>query len=286
MRCAAGATRTEYNLKQKILMINDLPGYGKVAISAMAPILSHLGYDLYNLPTALVSNTLNYGKFEILDTSDYMKKCLAVWDQLDFSFDAISTGFIVSEAQVALVLDYCKRERQKGKKIFVDPIMGDNNKLYNGVAQKTISYMRELCSTADYILPNYTEAAFIAEQMPRDLISRDEGRAIVDYLRQLGAKNIVVTSVSFADHKAVIGYNAARRQYFEIPFEAVPAEFPGTGDIFSAVFIGRILAGEPVESATESAMRYIKSLIELNIDAADTYRGIQIEAYLDMLDRF
>ncbi|PID81189.1 MAG: phosphomethylpyrimidine kinase [Clostridiales bacterium] len=273
-------------MKQKILLINDLPGYGKVAISAMAPILSHMGFDLYNLPTALVSNTLNYGKFEILDTSDYMKKCLAVWDELQFSFDAISTGFIVSEMQVELILDYCKRERQKGKKIFVDPIMGDNNKLYNGVSQKTVAYMRELCSIADYVLPNYTEAAFIAKCPPQDSISAAQGRAIIDKIRNLGAKNVIITSAKLDNYNAVIGYNALHDDYFELKFEAEPAEFPGTGDIFSAVFIGKILSGESVEVATRAAMDYIKDLIKLNVDSPDTYRGIQIEAYLDMMDEY
>ncbi len=273
-------------MKEKILLVNDLPGYGKVAISAMAPILSHMGYDLYNLPTALVSNTLNYGKFEILDTSDYMKKCIDVWDQLNFSFDAISTGFIVSEEQVKLIINYCKREKQNGKKIFVDPIMGDNNKLYNGVAEKTIGYMQELCSVADYVLPNYTEAAFIANQQPKDFITREEGRAIIDAIRSLGAKNVIVTSATLKDHKAVIGYNAKQGDYFELSFEAVPAEFPGTGDIFSAVFIGKTLGGCSVQSATKAAMDYIRALIEINVDAADKYRGIQIEAYLDMVDKY
>ena len=90
-------------MKKKVLLINDMPGYGKVALSAMFPILSHMGYSVYNLPTALVSNTLDYGKFEILDTTDYMEKTVDVWEQLGFSFECIATGFIVSEAQAALV---------------------------------------------------------------------------------------------------------------------------------------------------------------------------------------
>lgn len=57
----------------KLLLINDLAGYGKVALSAMIPILSHMQYEVCSLPTALVSNTLDYGKFEILETTDYMK---------------------------------------------------------------------------------------------------------------------------------------------------------------------------------------------------------------------
>ena len=80
-------------MKNKVLLINDLPGYGKVALSAMFPVLSAMGCDIYNLPTALVSNTLDYGKFEILDTTEYMKHTLDVWEALNFSFDCICTGF-------------------------------------------------------------------------------------------------------------------------------------------------------------------------------------------------
>lgn len=34
-------------------------------------------FQVYNLPTALVSNTLDYGKFDILETTDYMKLLLS-----------------------------------------------------------------------------------------------------------------------------------------------------------------------------------------------------------------
>src|SRR3712207_6075956 len=85
--------------KKQILLINDMAGYGKVATAAMLPILSYFGHPTYNLPTALVSNTLDYGKFNILDTTEYIKGVFPVWEQLGFSFDAIATGFIVSELQ-------------------------------------------------------------------------------------------------------------------------------------------------------------------------------------------
>ena len=74
---------------KKLLLINDLAGYGKVALSAMIPVLSHMKYETYNLPTAIVSNTLDYGKFDILDTTEYMKNTLNVWKELGFRFDAI-----------------------------------------------------------------------------------------------------------------------------------------------------------------------------------------------------
>ena len=35
---------------KNILIINDMPGYGKVALAAMLPILSHMGHNIYNPP--------------------------------------------------------------------------------------------------------------------------------------------------------------------------------------------------------------------------------------------
>lgn len=84
--------------KKQILLINDLAGYGKVATAAMLPILSYMGLPVYNLPTALVSNTLDYGKFNIMETTDYMKGVFPVWKQLGFSFDALPrASFAVSD---------------------------------------------------------------------------------------------------------------------------------------------------------------------------------------------
>ena len=54
-----------------ILLINDMPGYGRVALSCMIPVLSNKGKSVFNLPTAVVSNTLDYGKFAILDWSKF-----------------------------------------------------------------------------------------------------------------------------------------------------------------------------------------------------------------------
>ena len=42
-----------------ILLINDMPGYGRVALSCMIPVLSNKGKSVFNLPTAVVSNTLD-----------------------------------------------------------------------------------------------------------------------------------------------------------------------------------------------------------------------------------
>ncbi|MCR6546516.1 pyridoxamine kinase [Dehalobacterium formicoaceticum] len=272
-------------MKDQILLINDLPGYGKVALSAMIPVLSHMGFNLYNLPTALVSNTLDYGLFDILDTTDYMKNTLAVWEKLGFSFDAISTGFIVSEEQVGLIADFCRQQSRNGTKIFVDPIMGDDGKLYNGISEKTVTYMRELCKVSDYMIPNYTEAALlVGMEIKTDAIIIDEGHQLINGLREMGAKSVVITSILLSDRMAVLGYDAETDEYFTLPFEFVPVRFPGTGDIFSAVMMGKVLSGSSLKSSVQAAMDYIRKLIVLNKDNVDKYKGIPIEAWLGEMD--
>ena len=180
----------------QILLINDMAGYGKVALSVMIPVFSHLKYEIFNLPTALVSNTLDYGQFSILDTTEYMENTLRVWEKLEFSFDAICTGFIVSEKQSLLVYEYCKEQRKTGTRIFVDPIMGDDGKRYNGVSDRAVTYMKRLCSIADVIVPNITEACFLSDYTVKSTYSKNEIEAIAERLKNCGAKAVVITSVN------------------------------------------------------------------------------------------
>lgn len=135
-------------MEKKLLLINDLASYGKVALSAMIPMLSYMGHQVYNLPTALVSNTLDYGKFDIPETIDYMRNTIKIWDELGFSFDAVATGFVVSEEQAEIIGDFCRKEAKKGTLIFVDPIMGDEGKLYSGVSEQTVFHLKRVSAVA------------------------------------------------------------------------------------------------------------------------------------------
>ena len=268
----------------QLLLINDMCGYGKVALSAMLPVLSHMGYRIHNLPTALVSDTLNYPKFYIHDTTEYVRQSLAIWEELGFEFDAISTGFIVTEEETRIISDFCHRRAAKGTKVFVDPIMGDNGRLYAGVPESTIGLMRDLVACADYTVPNYTEACLLTDTPMRDGITSEEACALVDAMRGLGAKSVVVTSAKVDGKSAVIGYDHVAGEHFSIPFELIPVYFPGTGDTFSSVLLGRVMAGWTLQRATADAMRVVSELIARNASQQDKSAGLPIEACLDVID--
>ena len=296
----------------KILLVYDLAGYGKVALSVMIPIFSHLKFETFNLPTALVSNTFDYGKFDILDTTAYMRNTIGIWDQLGFSFDAICTGFIASKEQSQLVTDYCRRHKERnGAKVFVDPVMADNGFLYNGVTFETVLYLRELCSTADVVLPNITEACFLtgvkvkgeervllgASATPatsaattsatltrhRLSFSADEIDSIVAGLKDLGAKNVVITSANLEGRSCTIVGKEGQEGWSPFYYKEIPAQFAGTGDTFTSLVASSVMRGNPLEEAVPKAMKVMEYLISTNFQNEDKYKGIPIEQYLDSI---
>ena len=268
----------------QLLLINDMCGYGKVALSAMLPVLSHMGYRIHNLPTALVSDTLNYPKFYIHDTTEYVRRSLAIWEELGFEFDAISTGFIASEEETRIISDFCHARAERGTKVFVDPIMADNGKLYAGVPETTIGLMRDLVACADYTVPNYTEACLLTGTVMAEGMSGEEARALVLAVRRLGAKSVVVTSCKVDGVDAIVGYDHVAGEYFTVPFDMIPVYFPGTGDTFSSVLLGRVMRGWTLERATADAARVVRELIARNADQEDKSAGLPIEACLDVID--
>ncbi len=94
--------------QKHLLLIGDLPCYGRMAVNAMLPVCSHSGLEVSVLPTALVSNNFAYGRFDVLDTTDFMRRTFDHWQALGFKFDAVYTGFLCSKAQTDLIAARCR----------------------------------------------------------------------------------------------------------------------------------------------------------------------------------
>ena len=69
-----------------------------------------------------------------------------------------------------------------------------------------------------------------------------------------------------------------------LPFTSIPVRFPGTGDIFSAVFMGRLLEGGTLLDSTKKAMDTVSTLIDRNKDNEDKFKGIPLETCLEVLE--
>lgn len=265
----------------KILIISDMCGYGKVAAACQMPIFSYMGHDVFNLPTMLISNTFPYGKYAILESTDYIREALDKWVELGFRFDAIVTGFIPSRRQAEIVSRYCQEQAALGTKIFVDPVMGDYGQLYGGADEQTIHSMREMLSTAHLCFPNYTEACLLTDTEYNEAgITWEEARMLLNKLRRIGSLSVLITSCIVDGQHAVVGYNHFTAQYFKLTYDEIPVQFPGTGDIFSSIIVGRLQNGDSLSHATRTAMDTLRAWIDENKDNADKNRGIPIERHL------
>ncbi len=269
---------------KQILLINDIAGYGKVGMAAMLPILSYMGLPAFNLPTMLVSNTLNYGDYAQLDTTEYMRQTIPVWRKLGFHFDAICTGMMFNPEQAQLVSDFCRQQAALGCTIYVDPVMGDGGRLYHGMTQEQVRLMRQMVEVAHVAKPNYTEACLLCDVPYREEgISRQEAISLLDGIVALGAHSAIVTSCVIDAQPQVCGYDADNHDYFFHPYDVIPGLFHGTGDIFSAVLIGSMEGGQSLSDATRRAMDVVSRMIDRNRDVEDHLCGIFIERCLDLL---
>lgn len=270
-------------MEKRVLLINDMCGYGKVALAAMIPIVTHAGHVTYNMPTCVVSNNLELGKFAILDTTDHIRKTIKVYEELAFEFDAISTGFIVSEEQAKVISEYCQKKSAKGTRIFVDPIMGDEGRLYNGVGEVNVNSMKELVRIADVIVPNYTEATYLTNIPYKESTCLEEAFSVVDALRKMGTKSVIITSAVIDGKTEVIGYDNVADDYFRLPYDVVPVRIPGTGDIFSAVLLSDVLNGKSLKEATQRAMDIVRELVIRYQNTPEKCYGIPVESCLDII---
>ena len=80
----------------------------------------------------------------------------------------------------------------------------------------------------------------------------------------------------------VWGYCHRQGRYFTLPFDFIQVHFPGTGDVFSAVLVGELLAGTGLEQAARKAMDTVERLVCLDrneveknkVSASSGFEGI------------
>ena len=68
------------------------------------------------------------------------------WKKNDLTFDGISTGFLGSVRQIDMVLDFLRDFKGPDTKVIVDPVMGDNGRIYASYTQDMCDEMRRLLS--------------------------------------------------------------------------------------------------------------------------------------------
>ena len=144
----------------------------------------------------------------------------------------------------------------EGAPIIIDPAMADNGKLYCGFDREFAAKMADFVSGADYCLPNITEASFILGLDYKTEYGEDYVLDICRGLYRIGAKNTVLTGVSFDPAKLGVAVCCGETDTVQYHFEErIPVSMHGTGDIFASVFTGALVVGTPPSKPQNSLLR-------------------------------
>lgn len=250
----------------RVAAIHDMSGFGRCSLTVALPILSCMGIQACPLPTAILStHSDGFGRFYFHDFTDHMEGYAAHWESVGVTFDCIYTGFLGSGKQIDIVLNLFKKFIGNQRPlIIVDPVMGDQGRLYETYTTEMQSRMQLLVNKADLITPNLTEACFLLhEAYTEESMKLQRIKDFLVRLSSLGPETVVITGVKTAEgHYANFGYAKRENRAWMVPYEYVPAQYPGTGDIFTSVLCGCILQGDCLSTAMERATRFVYSAVQ------------------------
>ena len=271
------------NKVKRIAAVHDLSGFGRVSLTVVIPILSSMGFQVCPLPTAVLSSHTQYPEFSILDLTDEMPRIIAEWKKLDVQFDAFYTGYLGAPRQVQIVSDFIDDFRQPDSLVVVDPVLGDNGRLYTNFDESMIREMRHLAAKADVITPNLTELFYLMDKPYKADNTDEELKSYLRLLSDAGPQVVIITSVPVhgESHKtSVYAYNRVGDRYWKITCPYLPAHYPGTGDTFTSVITGALLQGDSLPIALDRATQFILQGIRATFGYEyDNREGILLERY-------
>lgn len=274
---------------KKIAAVHDLSGVGRVSLTAVIPILSSMGFQVCPLPTAVLSNHTQYPDYSLLDLTEEMQRIVEKWKKMDVHFDTFYSGYLASSRQIKIVEDLIAYFRRPSDLVVVDPVMGDNGKLYVGMGQDMVEEMKEFIRYADVITPNLTEMfLLLGEPEIPDVLTDQILKAGLKSLSDKGPEIVIVTSVPVAGNPhltSVYAYNRIGGRFWKVTCPYLPAHYPGTGDAFTSVITGALMQGDSLPIALDRATQFILQGIRATFGYEyNNLEGIMLEKVLHNLD--
>ena len=273
---------------KRIASIQDISCVGKCSLTVALPIVSAMGVECAIVPTAVLSVHTAFKSFTFDDLTDQIEPISKSWKDNGLAFDALYTGYLGSFEQLELVSAFFDEHRGPDTLVFVDPAMADNGALYTGFTPEFARAMgTTVCSKADIVDPNITEAAFMLGAEYKEPGSYDEAyvKELLDGLVGLGAKKAVLTGVGLEPGQCgVYGLDSATGEYFSYFNQLVPTSFHGTGDIFSSTTVGALMRGEDLPGALAIAADYTVACIEETLSHPEhNWYGVDFETKIPYL---
>lgn len=254
--------------QKRVVAIHDISCVGRCSLTVALPIISAAGIETSVLPTAILStHTGGFEGFTYRDLTEDIEPISKHWQSLDLEVDALYSGFLGSFEQIDLVADLFSTFKKENTLVMVDPVMADNGVLYSVYNMDMAKGMAKLCSQADLVVPNLTEAAFMLEE---DYIGENYTKEYIEStlrkLGEMGPKKVVLTGVSF--EPGLLGAACYDRDTGIIEYafnKRVEGYFHGTGDVFGSSLLSALLNDFSLPEATQIAVDYTLECIHYTV---------------------
>jgi pyridoxine kinase len=249
-----------------VLSIQSAVAYGHVGNSAAVLPLQRQGFDVFPVNTVLLAHHPGHGRGwrghkvtpsqidEILtglEDHGALRRCAAVL-----------SGYLGDPAVADCVLravSHTKAARPDALYL-CDPVIGDDHSGVFVAAGIPEAIRDRLLPAADIVTPNRFELAHLSG---RTVNSLEETLAAAADLRACGPRLVVATGLTLPDRPedvAVLADSASETWLVTTPRR--PVQLGGTGDAFSALFLGQYLATADLRLALERSVAAIYTLVE------------------------
>lgn len=264
---------------KRAVTIQDISCFGKCSITVALPIISAMGVECAVIPTAVLStHTAGFTGYTFRDLDEDIPKITNHWKKEGLEFDGVYTGYLGSPAQAEMIENFI--DDFKPALAFVDPVMGDNGKLYPGFDNTIVEAMKKLCAKADIIVPNMTEATLMLGEEYKERGEYDE-QYIHDLLKKLtglGVKIACVTGVVYdGKTQGIVGYNSETGEFTEYFAENLPMSCHGTGDVFSSTMFGALMLGKSLLESMKIAVENTCNCIKRTFGDEKHWYGVKFE---------
>ena len=250
-----------------VLCIHDLPGFGRAGLSVIVPILSAMGVQAVAVPTAVLStHTGGLGAPARLTSPGYGPAALAHYRRLGLKFDCIYSGYL-SETSQALLVEQAI-EYWPDALAVVDPVMGDNGRMYSGLPAEMVPALYTLCSHADIILPNATEAALLLGDAPPAANAATPAYAAEAAARLTRLCPQVLLTGTAAGHSMVCSGAVRGGEGYTVRTPLLQGNVAAAAAQAAAVFVGDCLRATP-DGADERYGVWLENVLPKLTPAAD-----------------
>ncbi|MEG1412847.1 MAG: pyridoxamine kinase [Acidaminococcaceae bacterium] len=272
---------------QKVVAVHDLSCVGRCSLTVVLPILSALGLQVCPLPTAVLStHPAGFKNVVCQEMTGQMRQFSQQWQENQLEFDCVYTGFLASSEQIQVTKNIIRQFAQQDKTILVDPVMGDDGQAYSLTTPELIEEMRSLVAQASIITPNYTEACFLL-QRPY-LGNKVQSAQLLPWLVELanlGPQQVVITGIPQGEDVVTLAYERVHQCFYRYANRRVGGKYPGTGDLFASILLGRLLGGMGLGLAIQAAGDFVAQAItstrELGLPVRE---GVAFEALIQQLN--